>query len=292
MPSAKHETVSELFRQRPVLAAEILDGALGLPLPAFREARLRSENITDDRLAELRADAVIEFREDGRVFAVIVEVQLGNDPDKHFSWPAYLMGLRARLKCTVILLVICPDKATARWCGRTIDCGHPGMTLTPLVVGPGNVPHVTDGAQAAANPELAVLSALVHGSGPSGRKVLAALPSAYPVLDDDHRARYHDLVNAALPEVARRYLEEQLTLKGYEYQSDFARKYFDDGKAEGKAEGRSEAAARMILAVLRGRGLCVTDEVRERIVGCGDFEQLMFWHERSLSVASAKELFD
>ncbi len=129
--------------------------------------------------------------------------------------------------------------------------------------------------------------------------MLGALPSAYQALDDDHRAKYHDLINAALPEVARRYLEEQSSLKGYEYQSDFARKYFAEGKAEGKAEGRAEAKAetrqavtRMVLAVLRGRGLCVPDEVRARILDCTDLEQLMEWHERSLTVASAKELFD
>lgn len=77
----------EMFRHRPNLAAEILSGPIGLPLPDWREARLRSENVTDDRLAELRSDVVVEYWRMGRDFAVIVEVQLSDDRDKHFSWP-------------------------------------------------------------------------------------------------------------------------------------------------------------------------------------------------------------
>ncbi|KYF73763.1 hypothetical protein [Sorangium cellulosum] len=51
------------------------------------------------------------------------------------------------------------DAAIARWCARPIDTGHPGLTLTPLVLGPEGVPVVTDAEQAKAAPEAAVLEA-------------------------------------------------------------------------------------------------------------------------------------
>ena len=294
MPSSRHEALSEMFRHRPALAADVLEGALGLELPGYRDARLRSENITDDRLAELRADAVIEFWEEKRQFAVIVEVQLDRDRDKHFSWPAYMMGLRARLRCPVILLVVSPDQGTAAWCARTLDLGHPGMALTPLVMGPREVPYVTDPDQAARVPELAILSALAHGAGPGGMEVVAALPDAYAALDPDHRALYHDLVAAVLPEAVRRHLETRMKLKNYEFQSDFARHYYGRGKAEGmaegKVEGKVEGEAEMILTVLAARGVEVSDEVRARIRGCTDLEVLKEWGRRATTAASVDDV--
>ncbi|WP_329249192.1 hypothetical protein OG417_02690 [Actinoallomurus sp. NBC_01490] len=116
------------------------------------------------------------------------------------------------------------------------------------------------------------------------------------MLDDDHRALYHDVVSAVLPQAAQHYLETLMKLKNYEYQSDFARHYFGEGKAEGiaegKAEGEVESAAKIILRVLAARGVCVSPEVRTRITGCGDLAQLETWAERAAVVSTAAELFD
>ncbi|WP_285491800.1 hypothetical protein [Actinomadura sp. NBRC 104425] len=273
-----------------MLAAEILGDTLGVPLPEYREARLRSENVTDDRLAELRADAVIEYWEKTRRFAVIVEVQLDHDRGKHFSWPAYMMGLRARLRCPVILLVLSPDQTAAKWCARTIDLGHPGMTLTPIVLGPREIPYVTDPEHAARVPELAVLSALAHGAAPGGAEVLSALPDAYAALDGDHRALYHDIVVAVLPETMRRHLEARLKLKNYEFQSDFARRYFGLGKAQGKDEGKTEGTVEMILVILAARGIEVPEDVRARITGCEDPELLKEWGRRAATADSIDDV--
>jgi hypothetical protein len=80
-------------------------------------------------------------------------------------------------------------------------------------------------------------------------------------------------------------------LKGYEYQSDFARHYYGKGKAEGKAEGQIECAAKMILMVLSSRDICVPADVRERITACTDLAQLETWAQRAGIVATAAELF-
>jgi hypothetical protein len=190
MPSSKHEAICEMVRSRPALAAEIVGRSLGVSLPRYGDARIRSENVTDDRLAELRADAVIEYWEKKRNFALIVEVQGDEDKDKLYSWPFYLMGLRYRLRCPVKLLVVCPVPAVARWASRPIDLDHPGMTLTPLVLGPDQIPQVIEPDEAARTPELAVLSAMAHGGRPDGAKTLESLVDAYGALDPDHRALY------------------------------------------------------------------------------------------------------
>lgn len=281
-----------MFRSRPALAAEIVSRSLGVPLPSYREARLRSEKVMDDRLAELRADAVVEYWAAGRNFAVIVEVQGGADKDKPYSWPFYLMGLRYRLRCPVKLLVVCPTRGAATRASRTIDLDHPGMTLTPMVLGPDQIPQVVEPDEAVRSPELAVLSAMAHGGREDGAKTLESLTGAYGALDPDHRALYHDVVSAVLPQAAQHYLEALLKLKNYEYQSDFARHYFGEGEAKGRAEGKVEEAAKVTLMVLAARSVCVSPEVRARIIGCGDLAQLEAWAERAAVVSTAAELLD
>jgi hypothetical protein len=73
----------------------------------------------------------------------------------------------------------------------------------------------------------------------------------------------------------------------YEYQSDFAKKYV----AQGRAEGLSEAKAAAVLAVLEARGLDVPAQARERIVGCRDLVLLDRWIVRAVSVSSIEVLF-
>jgi hypothetical protein len=85
-------------------------------------------------------------------------------------------------------------------------------------------------------------------------------------------------------------------MKGYEYQSDFAKKYVAQGRAEGLAEGltkgRTEEAARAVLTVLRARGLAVPDSSRERILSQKDPERLERWLERAAVAPSVAAVLD
>ena len=85
-------------------------------------------------------------------------------------------------------------------------------------------------------------------------------------------------------------------MKGYEYQSDFAKKYVAQGRAEGLAEGltqgRTEEAARAVLAVLRARGMVVADSIRERILAQKDPERLERWLEKAAVAASVAAVLD
>ncbi len=55
MPSMAHEILVDLFKSRPLLAAEILVESLGFALPAYDEARLASVDLTEIQPAEYRA---------------------------------------------------------------------------------------------------------------------------------------------------------------------------------------------------------------------------------------------
>ena len=73
-------------------------------------------------------------------------------------------------------------------------------------------------------------------------------------------------------------------MKGYEYQSDFAKKYV--------AQGRTEEAARALLTVLRARGIAVPDAAREQILALKDPERLERLLERAVVAASLAEVLD
>jgi hypothetical protein len=282
MPSIPHEILVDLFKNRPALSAEILVEVLGVSLPAYTEARLASTDLTEIQPAEYRADVVVVLLDrDIPVRVIIVEVQLAADPRKRLSWPAYVTVSRAIHGCPADLLVVAPDPAVAGWCAEPIEIGVPGFALFPPVLRRNAVPVVTELEEAARRPELGVLSAMAHGETGQGAMIAAAVLPAIQGLDD--RARlYYDLVYNSLNEAARRALEAMM--KGYEYQSDFAKKYV--------LEGRTEEAARALLTVLRVRGIAVPDAIRERILAQKEPERLERWLEKAAVAASVAAVID
>jgi len=287
MPSMAHEILVDLFKNRPSLAAEILVEVLGLSLPEYTEARIASADLTEIQPAEYRADIVVILLRDGTpVRVVIVEVQLAANPKKRLSWPAYVTVARAVHGCPAALLVVAPDPAVAGWCGEPIETGVPGFVLRPPVLRRTAVPVVTDREEAARRPELGVLSAMAHGETERGATIASAVLPAIRGLDDDRFRFYGDLVYNSLNEAARRALEAMM--KGYEYQSDFAKKYV----AQGRAEGRAEEAAQAVLTVLQIRGLAVPDAARERILAQKDTERLERWLEKAVVADSVDAVLD
>jgi hypothetical protein len=278
-----HEILVDLFKNRPSLAAEILAEVLGVSLPAYTEARLASADLTEIQPAEYRADVVVVLLDqDIPVRVIVVEVQLAVDARKRLSWPAYVTVSRAIHGCPAGLLVVAPDPAVAGWCAEPIEIGVPGFVLRPPVLRRAAIPVVTDLGEAARRPELGVLSAMAHGDTEQGATVAAAVLHAILGLDDDRTRLYYDLVYHSLNDAARSALEAKM--KGYEYQSDFAKKYV--------AEGRTEEAARSLLTVFRVRGFAVPDSARERILAQKDPERLERWLEKAIVAASVAAVLD
>jgi len=286
MPSLQHESLLLLFRNRPELAPELLRDALHVALPVYSEVRLESAELTDINPAEYRADLVVLLVDGKPVLGIVVEVQLWPDPRKRFTWPVYVAGLRARLKCPACVLVVTPTEDVARWCRQPIDVG-PGSSLSPLVIGPASVPVVDDVAAAERDPELAVLSVIAHGDEAHAEVLGRAALLATLRLSDERQVLYSDLVFAALSEAARAALEDLMAGGTYEFQSEFAKKHQAKGRAEGEAKGLAEA----LFAVLQARGLRVSDEVRARVFACTDVAQLDAWVRKAVTVTSVDELF-
>lgn len=281
MPSQLHEALLLLFRNRPLLAPELLRDALHVELPEYTEARIDSADLTEVQPAEYRADLVVLLWQGEPVLGIVVEVQLAPDERKFFVWPVYAANLRARLKCPVCLLVVAANDATARWACKPANLGG-GNSFTPLVLGPAGVPEILDSERAMADPELAVLSAMAHGHNADTAKsaqIAAAAQAASLGLDDDRARLYVDLVLNALSEAARRELRTMNPAK-YEYQSDFARGYI--------ALGRQEGARAVVIRLLTLRFGNLSDGVQACVMGAS-MEDLNAISERLLTASTLEQ---
>ena len=126
--------------------------------------------------------------------------------------------------------------------------------------------------------------------------MVATVLAALVALDDERARLYADLVlSAAKHERVRAAIEAVMQKIHYEYQSEFARKYYGEGRDEGRAEGRTEVRAEgraeAILTVLAARGVLITDETRARITSCRDLSQLDEWLRRAMTASSIEGVF-
>jgi hypothetical protein len=127
---------------------------------------------------------------------------------------------------------------------------------------------------------------MAHGRRPDGAEVALAAMAAAGSLDEERARLYADLVFQHLGIAARAALEKLMLIPGYEYQSDFARKYIGIGKAEGRAEGKAEA----VLTLLAARNVAVAPEQRERILACRELATLDAWLVAAASANAARDV--
>jgi len=102
---------------------------------------------------------------------------------------------------------------------------------------------VTELQEAKKNVELAVLSAVAHGRSvdiPRAARIASAAIVASADIDAERSRLYLDLILITLLESAPEAIEATMNSLGFEYQSDFARRYVAQGREEGKAEGKAE----------------------------------------------------
>jgi hypothetical protein len=227
----------ELLRHAPTLIARLVRTTFGIDLGEHVSFEETKASFQDARLSVYHADLVLK----GKEAASVVELQLSIDEDKLVRWPHYTASVHSIFRKKTWLVVIAFDSKVAEWAGHSIETFHRGFT--PLVLGPSDIPRITDLEEARREPELAVLSAMAHGESIGGEEVaFAALTGANELAhEDENRAKLlADMVFCVVSENAREILEAMMKAHGYEYQSDFARKYVAQGREEGREEGRAE----------------------------------------------------
>ncbi|WP_157069062.1 hypothetical protein [Sandaracinus amylolyticus] len=258
MPSTDHELPLLLLRDAPGVLARLVRDAFGVEL---------GDDLVESSAAfhELEPAAyVADLVVVGDEVVVVVEVQRARNDLKRARWPLYLASAHAKHARAAWLVVIALDEAVSAWAKRPIETFQ-GGALTPLVIGPPEIPRVLDVDAAKSAPELAVLSAMAHGKDARHAVEIgvAALVAAGEVglRDEDRGKLYFDVVLDALADVARAALEASMKLEGYEYRSEFARHYVAQGRAEGL-----RAAVRMLCEAF---GI-EWNEARERAIATLD----------------------
>jgi hypothetical protein len=285
--SSLHEDLLGLVRERPAFAAEVLAKLVDVHVPRFANARV-TDSALNEAPIELRADAVVLLDDERPVFGIVVEAQLQRDGRKEYTWPAYAAIARARHECPFVVIVLTASSQVARWAGETIQLGC--GTFRPIVLGPEQIPKVTDPAQAIRDPELALLSVMTHGAGDDiDTAVRIATATSEILLHDEvkktmNKALYLGLIERSLSAAAKeKFRMQPETRRLY---SDSYYEGMEAGEAKGEARGRIQA----VLKILTKRGLAVSDEQRRRIAACADLAVLDGWIDRAFSVTSADEL--
>jgi hypothetical protein len=147
----------------------------------------------------------------------------------------------------------------------------------------------------ARNIRVSHLSAIEHGQNPDiplAARIASAAIVASADIDAERSRLYLDLILISLSASAAEALEATMNSLGYEYQSDFARRYVAQGKAEGLAEGRMEGRVEgrveLTLKLLAARFGPLPDIVRTRVRGAQD-AQLDAVTERILTAQTLEQ---
>ncbi|OII64484.1 MULTISPECIES: hypothetical protein [unclassified Streptomyces] len=283
MVSSPHEAMHRIFQEFPELFSRVSQ-ALGIDLPQPSSVKVLPNDLTENRPVERRVDTLLHFEsETDGGFLIAVEAQGKKDATKAASWAYYVSYLCNKHGLPPLLLVVCQDRATAEWAAQPVRIGPdwwPTLTLQPLVVGPHNLPAITDPVEAQKDLAFAALSAITHASDPEVAAILKALSTAL-------RDMPEDLVNPVVEFTAqglgnRRAKDIWRNLVAVDL--SFYHSYLSDGI-------RAESRAEDILLILEERGLAVSDSVRERVSACEDPAIMRSWLLRALTATTAEEIF-
>lgn len=241
-------------------------------------------DLTELQPVERRVDTLLRFdtERDGS-FLLAVEAQGRKDPAKLASWAYYLGYLNSKHEVPPVLLVVCQDRATARWASQPIRIGPAAWTsfaVFPLVAGPHNLPVITDPAEAAEDLALAVLAAVTHAKEPDVGAILKALSAALRDVPEDVADPLTELTAQGLGKLPAADLWRNLMAVDLSFY-----------KSPISQEIRAEGEARALLLVLRGRGFDVPSETEQTISACRDRAALERWLSRAGTAANLDEVF-
>lgn len=292
MVSAPHEAMHRIFQDHPGLFSGVSE-VLGVDFGPLVGVTVLPTDLTESRPVERRVDTLlrVETEDADASYLLAVEAQGKKDPAKPASWAYYLSYLHTKYRLPPVLLVVCQDRATAEWASRPVDIGPPqwaALTLRPLVVGPHNMPVITEAAEARKDLALATLSLITHGADRDHGAILKAMTTALRETPDNVKNPIAELISQGLGNLPAAALWRKLVAVDLSfYKSPLSEEIRDEGRAEGRAAGRAED----ILLVLEQRDIPVSDEARERITTCTDLDSLRKWFLRSITALSAEDIF-
>ncbi|MFS8204444.1 hypothetical protein ACLVWQ_37955 [Streptomyces sp. CWNU-52B] len=291
MVTSAHEGMHRIFPERPEILGPVF-GVLGVPFAEKATVDAVTTDVTETRPLERRVDSVLRIGpSDGQDFLLAIESQSGKKGEKAASWAYYVAYLQSKFGLPVLLVVVCQDRATAKWASGPFDCGTRDWTTQrtyPLVAGPHNLPVITDARTAGKELALTVLSVLAHARSSEVDAILEAVARALQELhptDPGTAGYFVEFLDVNLGK----------TPAGDKWRKDMSFVSYFPGRGTVREtaylEGQAEDRALLILRVLEKHGIPVSEGAQERITSCADLDTLTLWFDRSLTAAAAEDLF-
>lgn len=288
MTGSSHEAMPRLFQSYPELFSRVFElVSVGFSTPTSITALPQAIPYPPD---DHHVETLLRVEEaDSQPFLVGIQAQNVRDSTRHAHWALCVTALPQRYGVPATLLIVSQDRATAEWAAAPASIGY-SLTLHPMVLGPHNMPMITDTAEARKDLAMAALSAITHADDPGVGAILKALSEALRGAPDSGplvRLTAQGLGDRPAAQQWRDLVAVDLSF----YKSPLSEEIRDEGRTEGRAEGRVAGRAEDILFVLEQRGVDVPEDARERITGCDDPEILLRWLARALTTPSAEGLF-
>jgi hypothetical protein len=290
------------IRDCPQLLPQLLDeaGHPGFPEVIASKELIPGETTTVEPLERDADTALILTAGDGREFVLVGEAQTGGSKEtiekKRRNWPYYVGFLHEKYKLPVLLVVVCQQKATAKWAAKPIETGldfFRTQTTRPLVLGPHNIP-MPRVPIADDDLPVAAFGVITHGKDKEVGDILEPVARVLKNADPTTRTMLAtNIWHALTPETtARTWMDLMKVMKlDEELLAELHRGSLGDVVSELEAKAEAKGEAKVIVRVLDKRGIELTEAQRERILGCVDLELLGRWLDASLDVTSADEIF-
>jgi hypothetical protein len=292
MPSNWHDAVTRLISEHPDLGPAIAGRDprfRRLGLPAGLPVSVGSPAFNDCLSRDFYADAVVMAGGNplDPEYGLIGEAQQAPVQGKLQDWARYAAAFWLSTGKPAVVLVLCPNDKIARWYAerQPITTSLPGYAPPAIIIGPSQIPVLTDQAQMDADPALAVLSVAAHGAGDPA--VIEAFRQELVAMPPPQKRKYYEFAHQ-LSGVTLRKILEDLVASDLLLSSPIAIENYTKGQAKGEAKGEADA----ILLVLKTRGLTPTDAQRTRITDCTDLSLLRTWVTRAVTATLIDNLFD
>lgn len=304
-PSTVHEMVLLWLRDDPSQLAALLALTHHAPCPVglvVEDSALRAAFPV-----EVTPDLVL--RDPGTGRWLLVEVPRRPDEAKARRWPLAMAAMADRNGPDGDLLVITSSRAVARWAVKVADHrraeGRWGVRPIVLLLGATEADALLDRGP----PELAVFAAWVMQGrrGPRAVSVVRrALERAAEIQDARLRhAIQRGILGAVHPSIVEKVRSvEMIDINQLPTNPALERWIADITRAKDaqmqarEAEmlakavaSRAEGEARMLVRILRRRGLDVSPAVEARVLATADTALLETWADRALSGASIDDVF-
>ncbi len=186
MVTSAHKASHRIFPNHSEALTPVFEALRLLP-PTQSVIEVLIPEAAENGPPERQVDTVLKVKpSDGDDLLLAIAFQSEQDADKPPHWACHVAYLHMTYELPVLLLVVCRSPSTAIWAAGPFESRigtWRSQVLQPLVLGPDDLPEITNDSMVVQQPALAALSAIVHGDSEKSSSALEALARGIRSLD-------------------------------------------------------------------------------------------------------------